>query len=118
MAGEVYAFSSGLDYGFMLKHDLECIYKQSIPMTLLSDSKQMFDVITKASHTTERRLMIDIAASREAYNRGEISNVGLVLSENSIADGLTKPSYCKAMDTMLRTGMDKNPVEQWIIRRN
>lgn len=35
--------------------------------------------ITKVSHTTEKHLMIDKVAAREAYGRGEIANVGLIL---------------------------------------
>lgn len=66
MAGEVYAHTSGFDQAFMIKNDLESIYRQRIPMTLLTDFKQIFEVITKASHSAERRLMIDIVAAREA----------------------------------------------------
>ena len=74
----------------MLRHDLETIYEMEILLQMRTDSLQMFDVVTKASSTTERRLMIDIAAARESYNREEISNVGLIMSEHNIADGLTK----------------------------
>ena len=116
MAGEVYAFTIGVDYAFMVKHDLEAIYKKNFPMTLLTDSKQIFDVITKASYTTEKLLMIDIAAVREAYERYEISNVGLVLSEHNHADALTKPNYSSSLETLLRSGYDKSSVQQWIIR--
>lgn len=117
MAGEVYAFANAFDEAFIIKHDLERVYKQRVPLTMLTDSKQLFDVITRASHTTEKRLMIDIAAAREAYNRNEITNVGLVKSANNLADGLTKPGFCQSLDDVLRTAMDQNPVEQWIIRQ-
>lgn len=60
--------------------------------------------------------MIDIAAARQAYNRKEISNVGLVKSANNLADGLTKPGFCMSLDDVLRTSVDRQPVEQWIIR--
>ena len=116
MAGEVYAFADAFDAAYILKHDLERVYGQPLPLVMLTDSKQMFDVITRASHTTEKRLMIDVAAARDAYNKHEISNVGLVKSEDNIADGLTKPGLCMALDEVLRTGVDKNPVQQWIIR--
>ncbi len=116
MAGEVYAFADAFDTAFILKHDLERIYHQHLPLVMLTDSKQMFDVITRASHTTEKRLMIDVAAAREAYNRHEISNVGLVQSEHNIADGLTKPGQCAAMSAMMKTAKDVNPVQQWITR--
>ena len=90
MAVEVYALADAFDAAFIIKHDLERIYDQHLPLVMLKDSKQMFDVITRASHTTEKRLMIDVAAAREAYKRYEISNVGLVRSEHNPADGLTE----------------------------
>lgn len=93
-----------------LGRDLENIYKSSIPLQVLTDSLQMLDVITKASSTTEHRLLIDIAAARESYNQEEISNIGLVLSEHNIADGLIKYKPNKALETLIATGLD-NPVQ-------
>jgi len=112
MVGEVYAFADTFDAAYILKHNLERVYDQPLPLVMLTDSKQIFDVITRASHTTETRLMIDVAAARDAYNKHEISNVGLVKSDHNIADGLTKPGLCSALNTMLRTGVDNNPVQQ------
>eukprot|EP00168_Porphyra_purpurea_P016741 TRINITY_DN552_c0_g1_i1.p1 TRINITY_DN552_c0_g1~~TRINITY_DN552_c0_g1_i1.p1 ORF type:complete len:862 (-),score=144.43 TRINITY_DN552_c0_g1_i1:471-2858(-) len=116
MAGEVYAFSAAFDEAYTLRYDLEQLYGRPIPISVFTDSKQLFDVVTKASHPTEKRLLIDIAAARQSYNRGELANVGLVLSGNNIADALTKVSGCNALDALLRTGVDRTPVEQWIIR--
>lgn len=116
MAGEVYAFANAFDEAFVIKHDLERIYHQHVPLIMLTDSKQLFDVITRASHPTEKRLMIDVAAAREAYNNQEISNVGLLKSEHNAADGLTKPHHCTALERIMSTGEDNNPVQQWIIR--
>ncbi len=93
MAGEVYAFSAGFDQAYTMKHDLERIFHQSIPLIMFTDSKQLFDVITRASHTTKKRLMTDIAAARKAYGRHEMSNFGLSAGEDNIADGLTKPAF-------------------------
>lgn len=45
---------------------------------MFTGSKQLFDVITKSSSTTEMHLMIDVAAVREAYHLFEISKVILV----------------------------------------
>lgn len=118
LGGEVYAFADGFDRAFMIRHDLQMIYNMEIPLHILTDSLQMVDVITKASSKTERRLMIDIAAAREAYNREEISNVGLVSSDDNIADALTKENSNDALDKLIRTGLDKTPVQQWIIRTN
>ena len=66
MGGEVYAFAEGFHSVYAIKHTLEKVYRQNLPVTMLTDSKPMFDVIAKASHTSEKRLMIDVAAAREA----------------------------------------------------
>ena len=72
MGGEVYALAEGFDTLLTSKNTLSQIYAKTIQITMLTESKPMFDVITKALHTAEKRLMIDIAASRKAYNCHEI----------------------------------------------
>eukprot|EP00170_Pyropia_yezoensis_P000148 contig_1145_g149 len=116
MAGEVYAFSAAFDEEFVIRYDLEQLYGCHIPLSLFTDSKKLFDVVTKASHPTEKRLMVDIAAAREAYNRRDISNVGLIASGDNPADPLTKPRGCPALDAILQTGVDRTPEVQWVIR--
>ena len=116
MAGDVYFFGAAFDEAYMLRHDLEQLYGCHIPLTILSDSKQLFDVVTRGSHPTEKRLLIDVAAAREACNRREISNVGLVTSDNNIADSLTKVKPSGALELLLATGVDRTPVEQWVIQ--
>ena len=41
-------------------------------------SLSLFDVITKATVTTEKRLMIDLNAVKEAYQKHEIMDIGVV----------------------------------------
>eukprot|EP00168_Porphyra_purpurea_P011369 TRINITY_DN2896_c0_g1_i1.p1 TRINITY_DN2896_c0_g1~~TRINITY_DN2896_c0_g1_i1.p1 ORF type:complete len:816 (+),score=159.39 TRINITY_DN2896_c0_g1_i1:2887-5334(+) len=72
MAGEVYAFTAAFDEAYMLRFDLKVLYERRVHITLLTDSKQLFDVVTKASHPTEKRLLIDVAAARQAYNRHDL----------------------------------------------
>ena len=51
--GEVYAFADGFDRAYILRHDLQMIFKKKIPLHVFTDSLQMFDLITKGS-TTEK----------------------------------------------------------------
>lgn len=118
MAGEVFAFSAAFDHAFVIQHDLRRILKHPIGMKMFTDSKQLFDVITRASHTTEKRLMVEITAARESYNRYEISTVGLVAGDVNPADGLTKPGICKPLNELLETSIDSTVVSQWIYRSN
>lgn len=115
MAGDAFALTAALDEAFTLRYDLDILYGQHIPLSIFTDSKQLFDVVTRASHPTEKRLLIDIAAAREAYNRMDISNVCLVKSEDNMSDGLTKVKPFAAQDRFLRTGIDSTPVEQSVI---
>lgn len=117
MAGEIYALSAALDEAFVLRYDLEELYRQHIPLTLYTDSKQSFDVVTRSTHPTEKRLLIDIAGLRESYDRREISGLGLVTTENNMADAMTKVKCGAALDCLLKTGVDATPVAQWVVRQ-
>jgi len=52
MVGKVYAFADAFDAAYILKHDLESVYGQPLQLAMLTDSKQIFDDIIRASHTT------------------------------------------------------------------
>ena len=116
MAGEVFVFSAAFDQAFVIRHDIQLILGTPIPLMMFTDSKQLFNVISRTSLTTEKRLMDEIMAAREAYNRYEISNVGLVSGKSSPADGLTKPGVCVQLSNLFYRGKDNTHVLQWIIR--
>lgn len=54
------------DREYMLKIDLELMFRIKVPLKMFTDSLQLFHVITKGSSTAERRLVIDVTATREA----------------------------------------------------
>lgn len=91
MSGKVIEFSAAFDVAYVLKHDLERILCHTIPRKMFTDSKKLLYVIKRASHTTEKRLMIDVATVLEAYNSFDITNVGFVAGTNNLADRLTNP---------------------------
>ena len=116
MAGEVFAFSAAFDQADVIRNDLQFILNTAIGLTMNTDSKQLFGVITRVAHTTEKRLMVEIMAAKEACNRHEISNVGLVSRDSNPADGLTKPKICTQLNDLLYRGKDYTKVTQWIYR--
>ncbi len=65
LASECHALADCFDFAMMMKHDLEALFRQVIPLQMMTDSKSLFDVILKSTKTAERRLMIDVAACRE-----------------------------------------------------
>ncbi len=116
LGGEFYAFADAFDKAFILKHDLQRIVGKSIPLKMYTDSKSLFDVITKSSTTLEHRLMIDVLSVREVYQKQELSDIGFVRSDQNPANGFAKPNACKALEELFLSGSYCPQVEQWIIR--
>ena len=116
LGAEVSAFADGFDYGYALKIDIERITGKLLLLTLLTDSKSLFDVLVTSSTTTEKRLMIDIAAIREAYQSTEIHNVAHVRGDHNPGDAFTKVGKCLALNRILESGILDLPVNQWIVR--
>ena len=48
----------------------------------------------------------------------KISNVGLVLSDDNVADGLTKIGSFSCLNKVVETGFDRCPVQQGIFRKS
>ena len=103
LGAEIYALSHGLDLLLALAHDLSSILQRKVKTLLLTDSKCLFDTITKLSTVSEKRLLIDIAAIRKNYTSGDLLNVAHVSSSYNLADSFTKAG---ANSTMLATLME------------
>lgn len=116
MAGEVIAFSDMFDVAVTLAEELRTIYKRSVPLHLLTDNKALFDIISKGSRTSEKRMMLDIAAAREGFRDRVILDIGFVRSNDNLADGLTKPMQQAALQRVLKSGNLQTRAEQWVIR--
>ncbi len=117
LAGEVIAFSDLFDVAATLAMELKALLHVSIPVQLFTDSKCLFDIISKGSRTSEKRLMLDVAAAREGFQSKLISDIGFVRSSHNLADGLTKPIQQSALQTALSTSTLAVQSEQWIVRK-
>lgn len=117
MAAELIGFADMFDYVFTLAEELRTLCPHSaVPVKLYTDNKGLFDIISKGTRTAEKRLMLDIAAAREGFRKHEISDIGLVRSEDNIADGLTKAMKQGALRGVVNSGRLVPKVAQWIVR--
>jgi hypothetical protein len=116
LGSETMALADAFDMAFTIRHDLQNITLLQIPIIILTDSLSLFDVLTKATTTSEKRLMIDLTAAKEAYKKREIDTIGFVRTEYNPADVFTKITRCKILDDILQTSLLNHPVEQWITR--
>jgi hypothetical protein len=97
LGSETMALADGFDVAFSICHDLQIITGKSIPIVILTDSLSLFDVLTKATAASEKRLMIDLAAAKESYKNREIETIGFVRTEYNPADVFTKFTRCKIL---------------------
>jgi transposase InsO family protein len=117
-AGETLALSDAFDAAFTIRHDLQRAMKRDIPMILLTDSDALFKTLTRSRQTVEKRLMVDLAALREAYLGRDLANIGLMPSRENPADGLTKRVGNDALLRILRTGTISFTAVDWVIERD
>ena len=72
-------------------------------------------MITRNSYSAERRLMIDMAAIRQAYRRRDIDSVAHVAGSDNPADAMTKIRQSKALMDLMDGRMTVHPT-QWVVR--
>jgi hypothetical protein len=89
LGGEILAFAEPFDCAYTLRKDIEKMLGRKLPLSFLTDSKSLFDIITKSSSTLEKRVMIDVAVARESYAKEELSDIALLRGELNLADALT-----------------------------
>ena len=63
LSAEVIACADKFDDAYALPSQIEQTLRRGVPMQLLSDSKSLFDIISKSSKTSEKRIMLDIHAT-------------------------------------------------------
>jgi transposase InsO family protein len=115
MAAETMAFADTFDAAFSLKCDLTSILGKPLPLLILTDSKPLFDVLISSKYTTEKRLMIDLSAAREGFNRHDITIICLISSEDNIADAMTKLSSNNALQRLLTLHLINPKILQYVV---
>lgn len=104
------------DSAYPLKQDLESVYKNMIPLHMITDSTQLFDSISKGKRTTEKRLSIDITAAREAYKNYEKSRICLLHGDQNPADALSKVNGNQSILSIM-AGRHATEIAEWLARK-
>ena len=116
LASELYAMTSGFDMASCLKATLEGILHTPIPLVVCTDSKSLFDCLVKLGTTNEKRLMIDLMALRQSYERREIAEVKWIKGNTNPADAMTKAKPCNALEQLINTNRIKLEEMDWVER--
>ena len=84
---------------------------------MATDSKSLYDCLTKLGTTKEKRLMIDLMCLRQAYERREITEVIWIKGEMNPADAMTKDKkVCDALTRLIETNKVNLKPESWVDR--
>lgn len=109
-AAELVAFIDGFDSRMAIRYSLYRVTgRQGSPLIMCTDSRSLFGLAISLSSTNEKRLLIDLALLRKAYETRDISSIPL-----NPADDLTKPGKRSgSLSRLLETNYFSPPDESW-----
>src|SRR5436190_21421312 len=110
----------GVDIAIAINTTLKMITKQigimEIPTIICTDSFSLYECLVKLGTTKEKRLMIDIMAIRQSYERRELQEIRWINGQDNPADAMTKSTPNKALEKFLDTNQLTIRVEGWVKR--
>jgi hypothetical protein len=105
LASETYGMVSGVDIAIAILTTLKMITERlglpSIPLIVCTDSYSLYECLVKLGTTNEKRLMIDIMALRQSYERREITEIRWINGEDNPADAFTKATPNRALERFI-----------------
>ncbi|POS82721.1 hypothetical protein EPUL_004120, partial [Erysiphe pulchra] len=120
LASELYAMVLGVDLAIALSTTLDLITEllgtPHIPSIIFTDSFSLYECLVKLGSTKEKRLMIDIMAIRESYERREISEIRWINGLDNPTDAMTKVNPTNALRQIVDSNELRVRVEGWVER--
>jgi hypothetical protein len=97
----------GVDIAIAIRATLNVIINRlslpHVPIVVCTDSLSLYECLVKLSTTKEKRLMIDIMALREAYERGELKDIRWIDGRDNPADAMTKATANASIEQLINT---------------
>ena len=120
LASEVYGMVGGVDMAIVLGSTLKMITDRlnlpDIPLIVCTDSHSLYECLVKLGTTKEKRLMIDIMALRQSYERRELFEIRWINGQDNPADAMTKATPNAALTTLIETNQLQVRIEGWVKR--
>ena len=120
LASELYGMVAGIDMAISISTTLNMITKQlninQIPVVICTDSFSLYECMVKLGTTKEKRLMIDIMAIRQSYERRELSEIRWITGDSNPADSMTKSTSNGALKNLVSTNNIDVKVQGWVQR--
>lgn len=120
LASEIYAMAHGVDIAFSINTTISTILNglklKPLPLIVCTDSFSLYECIVKLGTTKEKRLMIDIMALRQMYERRELIEVRWINGASNPADAMTKGAPNAALSRLIDTNEVEIAIEGWVER--
>ena len=120
LASEIYGMVGGVDMAYAIATTLRKMAEQLnlpvIPIVVCTDSYSLYECLVKLGSTKEKRLMIDIMALRQMYERRELFEIRWINGHDNPADSMTKSKPNTALETFINTNRLRIRVEGWVKR--
>ncbi|KAK1914262.1 hypothetical protein P3342_007508 [Pyrenophora teres f. teres] len=120
LASEIYAMAHGVDIALAIGTTIDMIMDRlslpKVPIVACTDSRSLYDCLVKLGTTKEKRLMIDIMALREAYERSDLMDIRWIDGRDNPADAMTKAASNSALGHLIDTNELELRVQGWVNR--
>ncbi|CAE7021550.1 Polyprotein [Pyrenophora teres f. teres] len=120
LASEIYAMAHGVDIALAIGTTIDMIMDRlslpKVPIVACTDSRSLYDCLVKLGTTKEKRLMIDIMALREAYERSDLMDIRWIDGRDNPADAMTKAASNSALEHLIDTNELELRVQGWVNR--
>jgi hypothetical protein len=120
LVAELYAMIHDFDVDSVLKAILTKMFDVFISLILATDSKSLYDCLVRLGITVEKRLMIDVMALRQSYERREIIEVKWIDESNNLADSMIKTGFkaFSALEQIIDINRIRLDSIEWVKRAN
>lgn len=120
LASEIYGMVGGVDMAYALSTTLKMITNKlklpEIRTMVCTDSYSLYECLVKLGTTKEKRLMIDLMALRQSYERRELYEVRWINGIDNPADSMTKSNPNNALETLINKNEIEVRIEGWVKR--
>jgi hypothetical protein len=120
LASELYSMVAGTDMAISLSTTYAMICSQlgidNFPVVACTDSFSLYECLVKLGTTKEKRLMIDIMALRQSYERRELAEIRWIEGDSNPADAMTKSKPNKCLEQLVSHNQLDIKVKGWVDR--
>lgn len=117
LAAKLFAYVHEFDNSSILRHTLHDMFGKQLPLMLCTDSKILYEPLLGLKPSKEKRLLIDLAGLREAYELREISQIVWVSSHLNPTDGLTNQGVCAPLQRLIEKNQHQWSPKAWVERK-